>query len=46
MTTPIDPLKSGNAYFNDPESGGEMVRLLEQDRLTTRFCDRPVICFH
>ena len=36
MTTPIDPLKSGNVYFNDPESGAEMVRLLEQDRLITQ----------
>jgi ubiquinone/menaquinone biosynthesis C-methylase UbiE len=36
MTTPIDPLKSDNVYFNDPESGAEMVRLLEQDRLITQ----------
>jgi ubiquinone/menaquinone biosynthesis C-methylase UbiE len=36
MTTPIDPLKSGTVYFNDPESGAEMVRLLEQDRLITQ----------
>ena len=36
MTTPIDPLKSGKVYFNDPESGAEMVRLLEQDRLMTQ----------
>ncbi len=36
MTTPIDPLKSGNVYFNDPESGAEMLRLLDQDRLITQ----------
>jgi ubiquinone/menaquinone biosynthesis C-methylase UbiE len=36
MTTPIDPHKSGNVYFNDPESGAEMVRLLDQDRLITQ----------
>jgi len=36
MTTPIDPLKSGNVYFNDPESSAEMLRLLEQDRLITQ----------
>jgi ubiquinone/menaquinone biosynthesis C-methylase UbiE len=36
MTTPSDPLKSGNVYFNDPESGAEMARLLEQDRLITQ----------
>jgi hypothetical protein len=36
LTTPIDPLKSGNVYFNDPESGAEMARLLEQDRLITQ----------
>jgi len=31
-----DPLKSGNVYFNDPDSGAEMVRLLDQDRLITQ----------
>ena len=36
MTTPVDPLKSGNVYFNDPESGAEMARLLDQDRLITK----------
>ncbi len=36
MTTPIDPLKSGKVYFNDPESSAEMLRLLEQDRLITQ----------
>ena len=36
MTTPIDPPKSHNVYFNDPESGAEMVRLLDQDRLITQ----------
>jgi ubiquinone/menaquinone biosynthesis C-methylase UbiE len=35
MTTPVEPSKSGNVYFNDPESGAEMARLLDQDRLIT-----------
>ena len=36
MATPIDPPGDGNVYFNDPESGAEMARLLEQDRLITQ----------
>lgn len=36
MTTPVEPPKSGNVYFNDPESGAEMARLLDQDRLITK----------
>jgi ubiquinone/menaquinone biosynthesis C-methylase UbiE len=36
MTAPIDPPKSSNVYFNDPESGAEMARLLDQDRLITK----------
>jgi len=36
MTMSSDPLKSGNVYFNDPDSGAEMVRLLDQDRLITQ----------
>jgi ubiquinone/menaquinone biosynthesis C-methylase UbiE len=36
MATPIDSSKSGNVYFNDPESGAEMARLLSQDRLITK----------
>jgi SAM-dependent methyltransferase len=35
MTTPVNPPR-GNAYFNDPESGAEMVRLIDQDRLITK----------
>ncbi len=35
MTTPVDPPKSENVYFNDPNSGAEMARLLDQDRLIT-----------
>ncbi|MDQ6645102.1 MAG: methyltransferase domain-containing protein, partial [Chloroflexota bacterium] len=46
MTTPINPHESDNVYFNDPESGAEMARLLEQDRLITKgmgglFSERP-----
>lgn len=36
MTRPSDPRANGNVYFNDPESGAEMARLLEQDRLITK----------
>jgi len=36
MATPVDSSKSGNVYFNDPESGAEMARLLNQDRLVTK----------
>ena len=36
MTTPANQPDSGNIYFNDPESGAEMVRLIDQDRLITK----------
>jgi ubiquinone/menaquinone biosynthesis C-methylase UbiE len=36
MTTPVEPSKSGNVYISDPESGAEMARLIDQDRLVTR----------
>jgi hypothetical protein len=36
MATPVDSSKSGNVYFNDPESGAEMARLLNQDYLVTK----------
>ena len=36
MATPIEPSKDSSVYFNDPESGAEMARLLEQDRLITK----------
>jgi len=36
MATPIDSSKSSNVYFNDPESGAEMARLLSQDRFITK----------
>ena len=35
MTMPVEPPKSANVYFNDPESGAEMARLLDQDHLIT-----------
>jgi ubiquinone/menaquinone biosynthesis C-methylase UbiE len=35
MTTPHDQPKSGNAYISDSESGAEMARLIDQDRLIT-----------
>ena len=46
MSTPMEPSPSDNVYFNDPESGAEMARLIDQDRLITRgmggpFADRP-----
>ncbi|HLH62604.1 MAG TPA: class I SAM-dependent methyltransferase [Ktedonobacteraceae bacterium] len=36
MATPDNSSEGGNVYFNDPESGAEMARLLAQDRLVTR----------
>ncbi len=36
MTPPVDPPKSGNVYISDSESGAEMARLLDQDRLITK----------
>src|SRR5215471_5244143 len=35
MTVPGDSSKSGNVYISDPESGAEMARLIDQDRLIT-----------
>jgi ubiquinone/menaquinone biosynthesis C-methylase UbiE len=35
MSTPVDPPESKNVYFNNPESGAETARLLDQDRLIT-----------
>jgi SAM-dependent methyltransferase len=36
MATQPDSTENENTYFNDPESGAEMARLLEQDRLVTQ----------
>jgi ubiquinone/menaquinone biosynthesis C-methylase UbiE len=36
MEKPGESSKSDNVYFNDPESGAEMARLLGQDRLITK----------
>jgi SAM-dependent methyltransferase len=36
MATSGNPPKDENVYFNDPESGAEMGRLLAQDRLITK----------
>lgn len=36
MATPGDAPKGEHVYFNDPESGGEMARLISQDRLITK----------
>src|SRR5438445_12134722 len=36
MATSGNPPRDENVYFNDPESGGEMTRLLSQDRLITK----------
>lgn len=36
MATAGDLPKGENVYFSDPESGGEMARLLSQDRLITK----------
>src|SRR6266566_7719570 len=35
MTMPDDQPKSSNVYISDPESGAEMARLIDQDRLIT-----------
>src|SRR5437879_11974051 len=45
-STPINPTESDNVYFNDPESGAEMARLIDQDHLITKgmgglFAERP-----
>jgi ubiquinone/menaquinone biosynthesis C-methylase UbiE len=36
MVTPGDSPRDENVYFNDPESGAEMARLLSQDHLITK----------
>jgi predicted O-methyltransferase YrrM len=36
LATQPDSTENENAYFNDPESGAEMARLTDQDRLLTR----------
>ncbi len=36
MTTAHNSSEEENRYFNDPESGAEMARLIDQDRLITR----------
>lgn len=36
MSTSQEPTRSNNTYFNDPESGAEMARLIDQDRLITK----------
>jgi ubiquinone/menaquinone biosynthesis C-methylase UbiE len=36
MTTAGDSPKGENVYFNDPESGAEMARLLSQDHIITK----------
>ena len=36
MAQPSDPTQKDNIYFNDPESGAEMARLTDQDRLITK----------
>ena len=36
MTTPTTPSEGENSYFIDHESGAEMARLLDQDRLYTK----------
>ena len=36
MATSGNPTRDENVYFNDPESGAEMARLLAQDRLITK----------
>ncbi|MBV9021397.1 MAG: class I SAM-dependent methyltransferase [Chloroflexi bacterium] len=42
MTTPVEPPTDGNVYFNDPESGAEMARLIDQDRLITQGMGGPL----
>src|SRR6266436_6885658 len=36
MASASNPNRRENIYFNDPESGAEMARLMDQDRLITR----------
>src|SRR6266581_2274200 len=36
MSASSNPLRRKNTYFIDPESGAEMARLLDQDRLVTK----------
>ncbi len=39
---PVEPPTGRNVYFNDPESGAEMARLIDQDRLITQGMDGPL----
>ncbi len=36
MTTPSESTQRSNVYFNNPESGAETARLIDQDRLITK----------
>ena len=45
MTSTGDAPKGEHGYFNDPDSGGEMARLISQDRLITRTGPRPMKAF-
>ena len=36
MAQPSESTQNDNIYFNDPESGAEMARLTDQDRLITK----------
>ena len=36
MSRASDPIQGENTYFIDPESGAEMARLMDQDRLMTK----------
>ncbi len=42
MTTPGEPPTGGNVYINDPESGAEMARLIDQDYLVTQCMGGPL----
>ena len=42
MSTPTESSANDNVYFNDPESGAEMARLIDQDRLVTRGMGGPL----
>ena len=45
MATLGDAPKGEHGYFNDPDSGGEIARLISQDRLITRSGPRPMKAF-
>ncbi len=42
MSTPVEPPTGGNIYMNDPESGAEMGRLIDQDYLVTQCMGGPL----